>query len=203
MDTRNLAHFIWVGEAAIPSLYQRCLNSFIEKHPYWKVKVWLQEDVDKLIERSPYRELFNKYPSFINKYNFIKYHVLAEEGGWFVDLDIEWKLSIDQIYTDTLRKRKFPQMFVPVRSLPMFPISNKANDDMLIYAPKGLMWKLLEHISKRKDIDDSRKYEPFGPISLSQWLHTNNIDCIFLYENQIQVDGYYCNHYNGQSWKYY
>jgi len=203
MDTRNLAHFIWVGEAAIPPLYQRCLNSFIEKHPYWKVKVWLQEDVDKLIERSPYRKLFNKYPSFINKYNFIKYHVLAEEGGWFVDLDIEWKLSIDQIYTDTLRKRKFPQMFVPVRSLPMFPISNKANDDMLIYAPKGLMWKLLEHISKRKDIDDSRKYEPFGPISLSQWLHTNNIDCIFLYENQIQVDGYYCNHYNGQSWKYY
>jgi hypothetical protein len=204
MNTRSLAHFIWIGDAGMSPLYQRCLNSFVEKHPYWKVKVWLQKDVDKVIERSSYSHLFNRYTSFINRYNFIKYHILAEEGGWFVDLDIEWKLSIDQIYTDVLKgSKRFPQMFVPVRSLPMFPISNKANDDMLIYADKGLMWSLIDFISKRDDIDESKKYEPFGPLSLSQWLHGGDITREYLYENQIQVNGYYCNHHNGQSWKHY
>ena len=140
MNTKSLAHFIWIGGTKIPPLYQRCFNSFTEKHPYWEVKLWLQKDVDRVIERSPYKDLFNRYTSFINRYNFVKYHVLAEEGGWFVDMDIEWKLNIDQIYTDILKgSEKFPQMFVPVRSLPMLPITDKANDDMLIYAEKGLM----------------------------------------------------------------
>ena len=204
MDTRSLAHFIWIGEAGMPLLYQKCLNSFIQKHPYWKVKVWLQKDVDSIVARSAYKHLFDTYTSFINRYNFIKYHVLAEEGGWFVDLDIEWKHNIDLIYTDILKTSKvFPQMFVPVRTLPMFPTNNKSNDDMLIYADKGLMWDLLEYISKREDVDVSKKYEPFGPVSLSQWLHKNEISREYLYEDQIQVDGYYCNHYNGQSWKHY
>ncbi len=203
MDTRTLAHFIWIGEAGMPPLYQSCLNSFVKRHPYWTVKVWLQKDVNEVVERSPYKEMFNKYTSFINRYNFVKYHILAEEGGWFVDLDIEWKLSIDQIYTDTLRERRLPKMFVPVRQFPFSAVNEKMNDDMLIYAEKGLLWNLIEYISQREDIDESKKYEPFGPISLSRWIHKMEIDPVFLYENQIQNNGYYCNHMNGQSWKLY
>ena len=85
MDTKTLAHFIWIGEAGMPPLYQSCLNSFVKRHPYWTVKVWLQKDVNGVVARSPYIDLFNKYTSFINRYNFVKYHILAEEGGWFVD----------------------------------------------------------------------------------------------------------------------
>ncbi len=187
----------------MPPLYQSCLNSFVKRHPYWTVKVWLQKDANEIVERSPYKELFNRHTSFINRYNFVKYHILAEEGGWFVDLDIEWKLSIDQMYTDILRERRLPKMFVPVRQFPFIPVNQKMNDDMLIYAEKGLLWSLVEYISQREDIDESKKYEPFGPISLSRWLHETETDSIFLYENQIQNNGYYCNHMNGQSWKLY
>jgi len=203
MDTKTLAHFIWIGEAGMPPLYQSCLNSFVKRHPYWTVKVWLQKDVNEVIARSPYRDLFDKYTSFINRYNFVKYHILAEEGGWFVDLDIEWKLPIDHIYTDALRERAFPKMFVPVRQFPFMPVNQKMNDDMLIYAEKGLLWNLIEYINQREDIDESKKYEPFGPISLSRWIHEMEINPVFLYENQIQENGYYCNHMNGQSWKLY
>ena len=203
MDTRTLAHFIWIGENSIPPLYQDCLNSFYRKHPYWTVKVWLQKDADKVIERSPYRDLFFKYDSFINRYNFVKYHILAEEGGWFVDLDIRWKRSINEIYTDFMRTKKLPQMFVPVRQFPFSVANEKMNDDMLIYAEKDLMWDLIEYISKRTDIDQSKKYEPFGPVSLSLWLHKSDVTREYLYENQIQVNGYYCNHLKGQSWKFY
>jgi len=169
MDTRTLAHFIWIGEAGMPPLYQSCLNSFVKRHPYWTLKVWLQKDVNEVVARSSYRDLF----------------------------------SIDQMYTDTLRERRLPKMFVPVRSFPFLPPQKTTNDDMLIYAEKGLLWNLIEYISQRKDIDESKKYEPFGPISLSRWVHEMEIDPVFLYENQIQNNGYYCNHMNGQSWKLY
>ena len=72
-----------------------------------------------------------------------------------------------------------------------------------LYMQKGLLWNLIEYISQREDIDESKKYEPFGPISLSRWIHKMEIDPVFLYENQIQNNGYYCNHMNGQSWKLY
>ena len=204
MDTRTLAHFIWVGEpAGIPELYQKCYQTFCRKHPGWDIKVWLTRDTNKIIEESPYRDLFFKYDSFINRYNFIKYHILAQEGGWFVDWDIEWTRSINEIYTDFMRTKRLPQMFVPVRSFPFFPPQETTNDDMLIYTDKGLLWDLIEYISKRTDIDESKKYEPFGPLSLSLWLHKSDVTREYLYENQIQVNGYYCNHLNGQSWKLY
>lgn len=187
----------------MPDLYQKCYNTFYRKHPGWDIKLWLTQDVNRIVENSPYRDLFYKYDSFINKYNFVKYHILAEEGGWFVDLDIEWTRSIEDIYRDFMRTARLPQMFVPVRQFPFSAVNEKMNDDMLIYAEKGVLWDLLKYISKRTDIDQSKKYEPFGPVSLSLWLHKSDVTREYLYENQIQNNGYYCNHLNGQSWKLY
>lgn len=201
VNTRILAHFIWIGETGLPPLYSRCIDSFAKKHPGWKIKLWLNRDVNKIISESKYD--FNKYTSFINRYNFIKYHILAREGGWFVDLDIEWKLSIDQIYSDKLKNRAFPDLFVPVRSYTIqSKIDTRANDDMLIYARQGLFFELLEFINNRDDIDTSRKYEPYGPISLSQWIHSSSYSKVFLYETEIQENGYYCDHKNSLSWKF-
>ena len=199
MDTRNLAHFIWIGDDGLPALYQGCINTFSRIHPYWKIKIWNKNDVDQIIRESKYD--FNKYKSFINRYNFIKYHILAKEGGWFVDLDIEWKKPIDQIYTDKLKNKTFPDLFVPVRSRPMEKVPDiKSNDDMLIYTRQGIFYELLEFINTREDIDESKKYEPYGPLSLSRWLHKSNYTREYLYETEIQQNGYYCNHLNKGSW---
>jgi|GEM_PF-4292113 len=199
MDTRNLAHFIWIGDDGLPALYQTCISTFSRLHPYWKIKIWNKNDVDQIIRESKYN--FNKYKSFINRYNFIKYHILAKEGGWFVDLDIEWKKPIDQIYTDKLKNKPFPDLFVPVRSLPMGKVDNvRFNDDMLIYSRQGIFYELLEFINTREDIDESKKYEPYGPLSLSRWLDTSSFTREYLYETEIQQNGYYCNHLNKRSW---
>lgn len=197
----NKAHFIWVGGESIPHLYQQCLNSFTSKHPYWDINIWMDIDCEKIINYSPYRELFNKYTSFINRYNFLKYHILAQEGGWFIDMDIQWNKSIDEIYNDKVTG-EFPELFVPVRSNPTSPTTITDNDDNLIYAEKGLFNGLLYHISQREDIDTAKKYEPFGPVSLSQWVHKKERNVIFLYEDEIQLNGYYCNHLNGESWRF-
>lgn len=201
MDTRSLAHFIWIGDTGLPPLYQQCLDSFYKKHPYWKIKLWTSKDADRIISESKYD--FNKYSSFINRYNFIKYHILAKEGGWFVDLDIQWKSNIDQIYTDKLKNKPFPDLFVPVRSRPREKsVDFKSNDDMLIYARKGIFYELLEFINNREDIDTTKKYEPYGPVSLSMWLHNSDYSREYLFDNEIQENGYYCSHLNGRSWSF-
>ena len=197
----ELAHFIWISDHPPPPVYQQCFNSFTRLHPYWKIKLWLNKDVDKIISESKYD--FNKYTSFINRYNFIKYHILAKEGGWFVDMDIQWKLPIDQIYTDKLKNKSFPELFIPVRSRPReIKVDLKSNDDMLIYAQKGIFHEVLDFIDKRKDIDNTKKYEPYGPVSLSMWLHSTKYTREYLFENEIQENGYYCNHLNGRSWSF-
>jgi hypothetical protein len=200
-ETRTLAHFIWIGEGGLPSFYQQCLNSFAKLHPYWQIKLWTKVDADGVIKNSKYD--FYKYDSFINRYNFVKYHVLAQEGGWFVDLDIEWKLSLDQLMFDKVKGNAFPQLFIPVRSQQQTKqISVKDNDDMLIYTEKGLFYELLEYVNQRTGIDLTQRYEPYGPVSLSMWLHNTDYTREYMYEGEIQSNGYYCNHNNGLSWKF-
>ena len=198
---KTLAHFIWIGNSSIPSTYMEYLNSFYKFHPNWTINIWNLKDVDSIISKSKFD--FNKYTSFINRYNFIKYHILAEYGGWYIDLDILWKKSIDQIYTDKIKNKPFPDLFIPVRSYPrQKQVDIKTNDDMLIYSRQGLFYELLEFIDKRTDLDLSKKYEPYGPISLSKWVHSTDYSRVYLYESEIQQNGYYCHHIGNTGWKF-
>lgn len=196
----NTAHFIWIGDNKLPPELQKCLQTFYKLHPNWKVNLWFWRDVQPLVLNSKYD--FNKYTSFINRYNFIKYHVLAEHGGWFVDLDIEWYRSLDELMWDKC-KGKTPDLFIPVRSLPrQKQVDIKTNDDMLVYTRKGIFHELLEFCFNRTDVDSSRKYEPLGPVSLSMWLHSTQYTREYMYEWEIQEKGTYCNHINKNSWKF-
>lgn len=200
MSTSILAHFIYIGETGLPSFYQQCINSFQSKHPGWKIKLWTTRDANKILLDKGYE--FYSNDTFINRYNFVKYNILAEEGGWFVDLDILWKKSINEIYTDKLKNRNFPDLFIPVRSFPRQKvIDHKLNDDMLLYSSKGIFKDLLEFIDNREDINYEKQFEPYGPISLSMWLHSTDLDRVYLYEDEIQENGYYCEHKNSLGWK--
>jgi len=201
MDTRTLAHFIYIGETGLPKLYQDCLNSFQKKHPGWTIKLWTTKDANKILKDGEYNYYSND--TFINRYNFVKYNVLANEGGWFVDLDIKWKRSINEIYSDKLKDRNFPDVFLPVRQYPrQRKINYKQNDDMLLYAEKGVFKDLVEYMNDKEDIDYELKYDPYGPLSLSDWIHETNYDIVYLYEKEIQENGYYCEHNNSLSWKF-
>ena len=204
MDTKTLAHFIYIGETGLPSLYQQCINSFQAKHQGWTIKLWTTKDANKILKDKGYNYYSND--TFINRYNFVKYNILAEEGGWFVDLDIKWKRSINEIYNDRITKMKkinFPDLFIPVRQFPREKkIDYKRNDDMLLYAKKGIFNQLLSFIEDREDIDYEKAYEPYGPISLSMWTHSTDHSILYLFENEIQENGYYCEHKNGLSWKF-
>ena len=201
MDTRTLAHFIYIGDTGLPKLYQECINSFKKLHPGWTIKLWTTKDANNVLRSKQYNYYSND--TFINRYNFVKYNVLADEGGWFVDLDILWKRSINEIYSDKLKDRKFPDVFLPVRQYPrQRKINYRQNDDMLLYAGKGVFKGLVEYMNDKEDIDYELKYDPYGPLSLSDWIHETDYDIVYLFEKEIQENGYYCEHNNSLSWKF-
>lgn len=89
---------------------------------------------------------------------------------------------------------------IPVRNIPLQNLNLKCNDDMLLYVKKGIFWELINFCDNRTNYDSSLKYEPYGPVSLSMWLHSSNYTREYLYETEIQKDGYYCDHRNSKSW---
>lgn len=199
MNQITTAHFIYFGEGGLPVPYQKSLNSFYEKHKTWKIKLWTLPDINRVIAGSEY--LFSDCTTFINKYNFIKYHILSLEGGWYVDLDIDWRLSLDNLIFDKVRTSNFPDMILPVRSLPWeTEVNYKSLDDMLVFSKAGVFSDLLKYISNRTDIDIEKPFEPYGPVSLSKWVSDTNYNVVYMYEKEIQKNGYYCNHQNANLW---
>jgi len=202
MGTRELAHYINVNNILESSLHKDCLNSFKTKHPFFEVIVWSEKDINNLLLKEGFMLDFNRLTTFINKYNLVKYLILYKFGGWYIDSDIKWKKSIYNLISDR-GIESFPQLFVPVRSFPnQNSINYRFNDDMLLYSDKGLFGELIKFCFSRKDIDETSPYEPFGPVSLSKWLHSNDYTREYLYEWEIQKDGIYCSHLGNNSWKY-
>lgn len=203
MDIRETAHFISIDHAIITDRYKECIRSFTTLHPYFQVKVWNEKDINDLLSKAGQVNYFNKLTTFINKYNFVKYLILDFYGGWYIDLDIKWKKSIYHLLSDR-GISKFPQMIIPVRSLPgTQKVNHNHLDDMLLYSEKNIFGDLIQYSKLRKDIDNTKPYEPFGPISLSKWAKEVSFTREYLYEWEIQKNGIYCDHLGSQSWSIY
>ena len=206
------AHFINIG--GFTSLYRDCYQEFISKHPTWKTVLWTVKDVDRLVKERGEDKYFYSLNTFINRYNFAKYLILAVYGGWYVDLDVTWRRTLDDLIKTKLAYRRsiplekrikepYPKLFVPVRSFPrQKEVNHKMNDDNILYAEKGVLFDLITFARNRKDVDTSKEYEPFGPISLSMWLHSrDDLPRKYMYEDEIQKYGSYCRHLNSTGWK--
>jgi len=205
MGTKPLAHFIFFSLGSLPKFYNDCYSSFVKKHPSYKTILWTPPDIEYFLRLENKLEEFYELKTFINKYNFIKYSILDKYGGWYVDLDIMWNRTLDELITDKFKKNNVTDtdLFIPVRSFPREKQRDfKRNDDMLVYAKPGIFGELIEFAKNRTDVDYSRKYEPFGPISLSMWLDQCSYSRIFMFEDEIQDNGYYCHHANKQGWKF-
>lgn len=202
MDTKSLAHLIYFGDKLVGDYY-RGYNSFYKLNPEFKILLWISKDINNILDNdTDLRNLFHRQETFINRYNLIKYYILSMYGGWYVDLDIIWKLPLHKLIDDKIgTKKEFPKLFIPVRSFKNQKIVNfKMVDDMLLYVEKGLFENYLQFIRNRQDIDYTKPYEPYGPISLSKWLDTVDYSREFMFEWEIQDNGFYCSHINKRMW---
>jgi mannosyltransferase OCH1-like enzyme len=89
-------HLIWVGDQS--NQPSSNIESWREKHPGWEVKVWGNaeyESVQWICKRQ--MEAFHKHEMLAGVADIMRYEILCEHGGVYVDADSTCLRPIDEL----------------------------------------------------------------------------------------------------------
>lgn len=164
-------HRVWVGSKPVDDQY---LASWRRHCPGWEIRTWTNEDAERI--SLPYvREAYaaGKW-AFVSDY--LRLHALAEEGGVYLDTDVELTAPLDPLCDNRffvgLTARRFPQTAVIgsergdalVRELLAGYEKSKFDLGLGVYDehPINLRFKaaLERHGAKFDDIDITVEHEP-------------------------------------------
>ena len=152
-------------------IWHKCFNK-ICKTPY-NISLWSDEGVDELIKKDD-EEFFSNYLNQlapIYKFDYVRYILLRDYGGLYMDMDIELiedfipKLNPNLIYIAEGLKHSLLEL-------------------CLIYSPPNFyVWDRMIHLTKQKVMKNfdkcvKSKYwvvETTGPTALSNYLLKHNI----------------------------
>lgn len=94
----KIIHQTW-KTADIPRYYVEWVKTWLRKHPDWKYMFWTDESARKLIA-DKYSDLLPAYDMYlenIRRADAMRYVILHEYGGVYVDLDMESLTPLDSI----------------------------------------------------------------------------------------------------------
>lgn len=81
----KIIHQIWLGNRPIPNQIQQYMNSWKEHHPGWDYILWTDQNIIPLQNI----ELYNQITNLRQKADVLRYEVLYQYGGVYVDVDME------------------------------------------------------------------------------------------------------------------
>lgn len=102
----KVIHFIWLGPKPFPRESVENVKTWIAKHPDWKVKFWTDRErplphpaMERvLLSNFHFLQLadcFNKSDNYGEKSDILRYEILFQEGGIYVDHDVKCIQSFD------------------------------------------------------------------------------------------------------------
>ena len=91
----KIIHQIWLG-SKFPDKFRRWQETWIEKHPEWEYKLWMDEDIAELeLENIA---LFKESKNWGQKADIARYEILYRFGGMYVDIDFECIMPFDALF---------------------------------------------------------------------------------------------------------
>ena len=91
-------HYCWFGRGEKPDLVQRCIESWKEKLPEYKIQCWSE---DNSPTEHPYLAKALSEKKYANAANFTRLEVLKEHGGIYLDTDVQVLQSFDRFLNDS------------------------------------------------------------------------------------------------------
>ena len=87
-------HYCWFGRGQMPELARKCIESWKKYLPEYEIKEWIEDNFD--LDKYPYtREAYdNRKFAFVT--DVVRLHALYNEGGIYMDTDVEVLKSLDQ-----------------------------------------------------------------------------------------------------------
>ncbi len=97
----QIFHQIWLGTKPIPRIFQHFTKTWIHNHPQWSYQFWDDNNSAAFVTKkySHLIPLFDSLPYLIQKVDILKYCILNEFGGVYIDMDYECIKSIDGLLT--------------------------------------------------------------------------------------------------------
>jgi mannosyltransferase OCH1-like enzyme len=87
-------HQIWLG-SEIPDVYKKLSESWIKFNLDWEYTLWTDKNIDCIEIQN--RDIFNSIKNMGQKSDFLRYHILNQYGGLYVDTDFECLKSFDPL----------------------------------------------------------------------------------------------------------
>lgn len=95
MSIPKIIHYCWFGNNELPEVEKKCLKSWKDKLPDYKILFWNEEN-SNLFECEYVQQAYdNKKYAFVSDYIRIK--ALYEYGGIYLDTDVEVLKSFNSL----------------------------------------------------------------------------------------------------------
>jgi len=88
----KIIHQIWLG-SELPERFKKLTETWKKHNPSWEYKLWTDEDAKKFNLSN--RDLFEKSNRYDEKSDILRYEILYQHGGLYVDTDFECFKSFD------------------------------------------------------------------------------------------------------------
>jgi hypothetical protein len=92
-------HYCWFGHAPISELGQRCIESWRETMPGFRIERWDESRLDRSI---PYVDIAYRARKFAFVADYVRLLVLHRYGGLYLDTDTEVIRSLDELLAHPL-----------------------------------------------------------------------------------------------------
>ncbi|WP_214744395.1 glycosyltransferase family 32 protein [Exiguobacterium sp. s189] len=90
-------HYCWFGKGTLPPLAQKCIASWKKNCPDYEIIEWNEDNFD--INSIPYVKEAYKAGKYAFVSDYVRLYVLYNEGGIYMDTDVEVIKPLDQFLT--------------------------------------------------------------------------------------------------------
>lgn len=89
-------HIIWIGDDK--KRPDRWISTWCEKHPDWEIKIWGNDDLKSICWKTQKQiDVFLKYKKYEGVADCMRYEILEQHGGVYVDADSICKKPMDDL----------------------------------------------------------------------------------------------------------
>lgn len=104
----KVIHQIWIGTKSKPHYWSDTWDiSFVKNYPEYKYVLWTDEKAQEELKKYPILELiFNNIQGYCYKADILRYIILYEYGGIYIDIDSIWNYNnnFDEIILNSINK---------------------------------------------------------------------------------------------------
>ena len=165
----KIIHQIWLGDQS-----QRpndLIQTWIDKNPTWEHKLWTEKEVDNLTLRC--KKQFDENVNYSGKADILRYELLYNFGGFFIDADSECVRPLEDFLCDNEAFAGYEHETIRPGLIANGYLASVANSDLL-----NLM---IEHLSKIPNINITSQghiAEPWlitGPTLLTEFVNKTQL----------------------------